>query len=303
MRVLVVGYGSIGERHARILSELGCQVSIVSRHATPKSGVFRDLAQALSDEPPGYIVIANETCRHRNTLDELIRLGYRGSVLVEKPLFDCPLPPPDHKFARLAVAYNLRFHPTLLRLRDILAQEKAIRATVHCGSYLPDWRPGRDYRAASSAAKAAGGGVLRDLSHEIDYLLWLLGPWNRLAALGGKLSPLEIETDDVFSILVELDRCLIATVSLDYLDRRGRREITINTASGTVAADLIAGTLSWRGTTETFSVARDDTYRAQHKAMLANEPSSLCDFAAGLAVVEFIAAAESAAKNGRWIQR
>jgi hypothetical protein len=61
----------------------------------------------------------------------------------------------------------------------------AITVSAYVGQDLRDWRPGRDHRTTASATQQAGGGVLRDLSHELDYLLWLFGPWQRVAALGG----------------------------------------------------------------------------------------------------------------------
>ena len=72
------------------------------------------------------------------------------------------------------------------------------------GRIIRDWRPGRDHRTTASATQQAGGGVLRDLSHELDYLLWLFGPWQRVAALGGSSGARQIEVDDHLDLLLEM---------------------------------------------------------------------------------------------------
>ena len=190
---------------------------------------------------------------------------------MEKPLFDSGQDVPDHDFANFYVAYNLRFHPALLRFRDLLDETTPYAVHAYVGQYLPDWRPDTDYRKGYSAIKAEGGGVLRDLSHELDALNWLLGGWTRMTALGGNLSTLEIDSDDVFSLMFETNRCPVATIQMNYLDSILRREIVALTERGTVRCDLAAGTVEFEGRTESFSVQRDDTYIAQHKAILAGE--------------------------------
>ena len=80
---LVIGQGSIGQRHARLLRESGAEVSVVSAAAP---GAFRSLEQALSDQRYSYVVIANETAKHIETIRDLVSRGYKEHLLVEKPL-------------------------------------------------------------------------------------------------------------------------------------------------------------------------------------------------------------------------
>ena len=298
---LVVGMGSIGQRHARLLGELGLDVALVSRRNGAAARCYATLAAALAEERPGYVVIANETAAHRQSLAALAELGFAGTVLVEKPLFERPHPLPENRFSALFVGYNLRFHPVLREMARLIAEEPAISAHVYVGQYLPDWRPGRDYRTTASAARAAGGGVLRDLSHELDYLTWLFGPCQRVAALGGRFGQLAIETDDVQGLLLSFARCPVVTAQLNYLDRQGSREIVINTASRTIRANLVKSTLRFDGEEKHLPVERDDTYRAQHQAALGNGRDALCTAAEGAAVLDLIAAAEAAAATGRWV--
>lgn len=298
---LVVGLGSIGRRHARLLAELGLEVAAVSRRGDATLRCYVSLETALARENPGYVVIANETTAHQPTLAALAAAGFAGTVLVEKPLFDRPEPLPDNRFAALYVGYNLRFHPLLAELRRQLAAEPAVSAQVYAGQYLPDWRPGRDYRETASASRAAGGGVLRDLSHELDYLTWLFGPCRQVAALHGRSGALDIDSDDTAALLLAFERCPVATVQLNYLDRPGAREIVVNTAHRTLRADLVGGSLRVDGEDRPFPVTRDATYIAQHRSALGNRRETLCSADEGAAVVALIAAAEAAAAGGRWV--
>ncbi len=296
---LVVGGGSIGTRHRQVLTGLGLTVAMVSRRGGPN--VYTDLDTAFAALAPDYVVVATETSDHGRVVDHLAALGFRGRVLVEKPLFAAPRPLPAHDFRALAVGYDLRFHPVLQRLAEYLAGETLISAQIYVGQYLPEWRPGRDYRRLYSSRAAEGGGALRDLSHELDVADWLLGPWRRLTALGGHWSPLEIDSDDTFLLLGAFARCPAASIQVNYLDRRSRRDLVINTADHTFSTDLIAGTLACdRAPPETFPLERDALYRALHQAVLADAPGP-CDAEGAARVTEMIAAAERAAATGVWV--
>src|SRR5215472_1264696 len=126
---LVVGLGSIGERHARLLSELGHDVAVVSRRGLgDKRRSYPMLGDALAAERPDYVVVANETAEHHATLMALASAGFAGRVLVEKPLFDRLAPLPEHRFRASFVGYNLRFHPVLQELGRVLEGEHPISA-------------------------------------------------------------------------------------------------------------------------------------------------------------------------------
>jgi len=301
---LIIGYGSIGQRHARLLIELGCRVAVVSRRSIDFAPRYSDLSQALTDWRPEYVVVADRTSEHRHTIGSLVRLGYHGRVLVEKPLFDHPSAFLSHSFSLAAVAYNLRCHPLLAKLKVLLdSSARVVTAGIHVGSYLPHWRPGTDYRHGYSAKKEQGGGVLRDLSHELDYASWLFGPWRRLTALGGHLSRLEIDSDDAYTLLMETERCPLVSIHLNYLDRSPRREILVNTDRHTILIDLVKNTMAIDGVLETISVAPDDTYRAEHRAMLAGNTEGLCSLDEAMDILRTINAAERATASHIWLER
>ncbi len=146
-------------------------------------------------------------------------------------------------------------------------------------------------------------GSIRDLSHELDYVLWLFGPWQRLAALGGHLSSLDIDSDDAYSLLLETERCPLITIHLNYLDRTARREVSLQTNQSTVRADFISGIFDVNGLQQTMTVDIDSTYRAEHQAMLEGNAGQLCNLAEAMETLHTIAAAERASSTHAWATR
>jgi predicted dehydrogenase len=222
-------------------------------------------------------------------------------VLAEKPLFDALKPVPANLFSGFYIGYNMRFHPIVRKLKDLLGGERIFSATLYFGQYLPEWRPGTDYRESASARRQEGGGVLRDLSHELDMINWIFGDWVWLTAAGGRFGDLEIDSDDVFSLLIKTDRCPVASVQMSYLDRVRRREITVTTSERTYRGDLLEGVLQAQDKVDRFDVGRDDTYVAEHKAVLAGDDMSLCTVTEALKTVKMIDAAEKAARDNVWV--
>ena len=84
MKVIVIGYGSIGSRHASVLTELGCRVAMVSRRNIDFDLSYSSLKEALVEEQPEYVIIANQTSEHFETLKTLTELGFEGTILIEK---------------------------------------------------------------------------------------------------------------------------------------------------------------------------------------------------------------------------
>lgn len=305
-QAIVIGYGSIGQRHADILRGLGLQVHVVSRRSADAAvensfATISDALQHIPEANEAYAVIADETARHSETLKALLAAGHRGPVLVEKPLFATSETALEMTRENIFVGYGMRFLDLVDMLRKRLEGREVYTAELVVGQYLPDWRPGRDYRAGYSAQRAAGGGVLRDLSHEIDLLLWLLGAWKRVAALTGCSGALEIDSEDYAHVLIEGVTYRAATLGLDYLDQNVRRSITIQYDQGTLALDFISGTLVENGTVISKSPPDwNDTYRRQHQAVLSGKSDALCTWSQGLAVVRAFEAVEKAAETGAW---
>ena len=315
-RALVVGAGSIGLRHRRVLEGLGLRTDLVSRR--PDAGdaegarAHTDLRAALEDVRPDHVVVATETATHLAVLERLAAEGYIGTVLVEKPLAAAPgaIDLQDVPFRTVAVGYQLRFHPAVGAARAALAGAQPVTIEASVGQHLATWRPGRDVGETASARVEDGGGVLRDLSHELDLILWLAGEWRRVCALGGRSGELgpTVATDDRWGIMLELESGAIATVNLDALDHVGRRRVSLVAAERSVAIDLGAGTVAYAGPSgsdfEQHQAGRDDVLADMHRALLAGEADDrLCSLGRGMAVVRLIDAVERSAREGRWVAR
>jgi predicted dehydrogenase len=306
VKIAVIGAGSIGSRHARILQDLKHEVVIVSSHINSQLGTakYKSISDALKHDQFEYVVVASKTSQHLNDLNELCNAKFAGSVLIEKPLFASSHRVAKNNFEFAGVGYNLRFHPAVLWLRGVLPRlGKISSANFYVGQYLPTWRDNNDYSNSSSAKATSGGGVLRDLSHELDLAQHFFGDWTQLTACGGKFSNLEIETDDTFSILMKTKACNALSIQLNYLDRIKQRNITINGDNGTINVDLISGAAQFNETTQTFELQSDQTYLAEHTAMIEKDATTLCTFDEALAVVETIDAIEKASNKQKWIKR
>lgn len=141
------------------------------------------------------------------------------------------------------------------------------------------------------------------MSHELDIAYWLFGAWVSLTALGGQFSNLEIDSDDIYSIIMHTKRCPLVNIHMNYLDRTPKREIIINTESSTIFADLIQNKIEINGVSQFVISDLNETYISEHKAMLTNDNQSLCSVCDAIETVLTIEAAEKASKNRIWINK
>lgn len=297
-KALVVGAGSIGTRHARVLTALGHDVAVVSSRPSDEFERFAGIPEALAAFGPAYVVVATETARHASSVGELADSGFHGMLLVEKPL---SVPATAlAAFDRVGVGFNLRFHPVIARVTELLAPTQVYTVEVYAGQHLSEWRPGRPTSEQYSAIRARGGGVLRDLSHELDYLGHMLGACHGAFARGGRLGEVTVDSDDAWGIVAQYERAPIVTVQLNYLDTTARRRIVATTASGTIEADVIAGVVRQGGVTEELPAERDETYTRMHRAMLEGS-GPVTTAAEAAATEEVIALIETSAAEARWV--
>ena len=211
---------------------------------------------------------------------------------------------PKNKFSFVYVGYNLRFHPLLLKLKEELSLDRnIISSTIYVGSYLPNWRANTDFKLSYSSKRSEGGGVLRDLSHELDIALWLFGKWSDLVSYGGRLSTLEIDSDDIYSILMKTRKCKLVNITMNYLDRNPKREIIVNTELNTYNINFIENTFNKNGIVEFFNYDMNDSYISQHKAVLNKHHNNLCSVSEAIETVLTIEHVEKSSVNKKWVNR
>jgi len=304
LKALVIGCGSIGLRHVKILQNLGVEVYVVSRRETKFQQSYSSISLALKDNLFDYIIIASKTNEHYSDLLELLSLGYNNSILIEKPLFEKPYNISLDNTNNIYVGYNLRFSPVFEKLKLIISGQNILSVNAYAGSYLPEWRPNSDYQKSYSAKKNEGGGVLRDLSHELDYLVYMLGGWTSVTSLGGNFSQLEIDTDDIYSIIMKTNYCPVVSIHLNYLDRVPNRYVIVNTEKNTIKADFINKTIEIDNSKENYDYDRDIIYTKQHQAILNMDNSQICSFSEGVEIVNLINKIEKigSSKTPIWIE-
>jgi predicted dehydrogenase len=292
IKSVIVGYGSIGKRHASIQRELGIDVTVVTKQQIADSGVnfFATLKEALQQTSPNFVVISNETSLHLPTLKELSALNYSGKILCEKPITVSGFPMESLKniSSNILVTYNLRFHPLIQKLKSHLKDTKVLTFIAYVGQYLPDWRPGTDYSQCYSAIKELGGGVLRDLSHEIDFSNYLFGSPKLVKAFTGKLSDLKINTEDVANINWITKDGGIGLISLNYLDRKINRFVIVNTLDSTYKIDFVTNEFWINDIVQNVETNRNTTYQNMYQAFLNNQFSEFCSFEQAMEVMQII---------------
>ena len=122
---------------------------------------------------------------------------------------------------------------------------KVLFARVHCGSHLPDWRPGTDYRQNYAAKEETGGGCIFDCIHEIDLTRWYLGEVEEVSCTAGHVSSLEIDTEDVAILVCRHPGGAISEIHLDYVQRTYERGCQIVGETGTIFWDFMGKQVRW----------------------------------------------------------
>ncbi|MCM1482735.1 MAG: Gfo/Idh/MocA family oxidoreductase [Muribaculaceae bacterium] len=276
MNMLVTGLGSIARKHIAALhdalpNERHTIYALRSGHggsSPAPEGVISvtDIADVPMDRMD-FALISNPTSAHAATIEMLLPYGL--PLMIEKPVFDTPdyphiLEQAERRRILTYVACNLRFLPCLEFVKEYVASRRVNEVNAYCGSWLPGWRPGTDWRKCYSAVPSLGGGVHLDLIHELDYVRWIFGTPQCTRSVLRSRSSLDIEAVDYANY------CMIypgfcASVILNYYRRDYRRTLEIVCDDATVTADLSLDRVTDASGRELFTsgLRIADTYRLQ----------------------------------------
>ncbi len=258
-RCLFVGLGGIGQRHLRNLRQLlGSAVDVHAYRVRREQHTLDDTLrvvpdvelertydvevstelEAAFDTRPDVVFITNPTSLHVPIAQMAAERGCH--LFIEKPLSHQMdgvrelLATCDRQRLTTCVAYQLRHHPGFLRLQALLAANalgRVLSARAEVGEYLPGFHPYEDYRRMYAAQSVLGGGVTLSQIHEIDYLIALFGMPRRVFSMGGHVSSLEVDVDDVASSLLEFARAdggsLFVELHQDFVQRPASRSVTV----------------------------------------------------------------------------
>ncbi len=244
MKVLFCGLGSIAQKHIAALRQIDSNVELFALRSLRSSKPWEDVWDLFSwdevyERTFDFAVISNPTSEHLRTIDLLLPLNI--PLFIEKPLCSkCADVKWVKKVNESRITYcacNLRFLDSLSKAKELIEDKRVNEVNVYCGSYLPDWRPGMDFRKIYSAIPELGGGVHIDLIHEIDYVYWLFGMPQEVHKTFSHKSSLDIRSYDYANYLLEYPRFNVNVV-LNYFRRDYKRIVELVCEDASYLIDL-----------------------------------------------------------------
>jgi len=324
MKIAVIGCGSIGKRHIRnLLSLNGNDVIAYDKDPRKLAEVKADFGvKVLASLPdvlaikPKAVLVCTPNSLHVPMAYEAAKLG--SHLFIEKPLshnldgVDQLLEKVKEQKLVTMVGCNFKFHPSFIKMKTILksgVMGRVLSARCQFGQYLPDWHPWEDYRKGYSARSDLGGGILLD-SHEFDYMQWFLGDVAELFCFAGKVSNLEIDTEDTAEVLLKFQSGTIAEIHLDYTQRAYQRNYEFFGENGTLKWDFqeckvglyLASENKWEVFEEPSNYDLNEMYKEEMKHYLdsvENETETITDIFDALKTLKLIMAAKASAKDGQ----
>jgi len=312
-KILICGLGSVGRRHLRLLREDWPSIKIgVLRSGLGQAcdeEIFADERFQLPDDSlqwcPDAVIISSPASIH---LQHALFFASEGiPLLIEKPL-GTGLEDID-QFLKLAafaktlpilIGYVLRYDSCLLWLKQRLdegALGQVVEADFHCASWLPEWRPGTDYRSSVSSRSELGGGVLLELSHEIDLANWLLPkPLQLSSALFQQSGLLDLDVEDTVILTATTIGNASVTLRLNFCTQPVRRSVIIRGNQGELSCDIVQSKAQLRGSDGSFNQFLNHTipdmcYKQQLQHFMAcieRREAPICNVADGLDVLKLV---------------
>jgi predicted dehydrogenase len=325
-KVLIVGFGSIGKRHLIVAKKLlpKADIRVLTKQTLNEEsdnyGIqFSDIKQAINFSPQ-LTIICNASTSHIETAKIFAELN--SHLLIEKPIsytesgIALLIETCDARGLQLEVGYNLRYLDSLQQFKKEIEKGRVGQViTFKCevGQYLPKWRPNQDYRKTVSARRELGGGVLSELSHELDYLLWILGDVVSIQSSLFQASDLETNVEDLAFLTLEIksylsSKLIPGQLTLDFIRHDATRNCTVIGSEGTIKWDGITGNIEcWENNSEEWieipckKMRTEETYFLQWESLLERieknmSPSSSAEQA--LRVVQLIESARESSKLG-----
>jgi len=257
-KIAIIGLGSIGSRYLRVLNSTFTDIKIIivrsgkgSRNVDEK--LANDVVYSIEESIKLGVqaaIIASPASEH---LEQAIKLTKAGvHVLIEKPLSVSlngtqELIKIVNKNKVIAlVGYVLRYDPGAKAFKNYIDSNligNILSVKINCSSFLPDWRPGKDYKKSVSALKDLGGGVLLELSHELDYMSWFFGEMESAYGLLYNSKSLDIDVEESADLIFKSHLGYPISVHLDFNSRFSSRKCVVNGSKGILSWDAIEKTV------------------------------------------------------------
>jgi predicted dehydrogenase len=325
LRALVIGAGSIGERHVRCFTATErVDVAICEPNATVRDAVksrygvahaFERFDDALA-EPFDLAVVATPALLHIPQAQRLVERGI--CPLVEKPLslnLDGIAELDQAAVSRsvtAGVAYPYRAHPAVAAMRNAIAADQfgqPLEVVVVAGQHFPTYRPA--YRDIYYRDRASGGGAIQDaLTHMINAVEWIVGPTTRVVADAAHLKLEGVTVEDTAHVLARN-----GNVATSYVlnQHQPANELTITVLCERGQARFEGHRAKWSWITEvdgpwheeSVTLDRDTLFRRQADAFLDaihDRKPPLCSIGDGLATVKTVLAILASLDSMQWEQ-
>ena len=244
--IVVIGGGSIGQRHIKNLKHLGYKNICCLKREHDQDFEIEFGVKVITDSislieiQPLAVFICNPTSMHINSLEDAVKSG--AHIFMEKPLIH------DKEGLEKAeqiltdypkvffIGFMMRYHPLVKEILKIVNSEelgKVYSARFEFGSYLPYWHPYEDHRTSYASRKELGGGVINTITHELDLIQYFFGNPLEVNAFKMNLGKLDIEVEELFEGSLKYDDKII-TLHLDYLQKDYDRRISILCDEGSI---------------------------------------------------------------------
>lgn len=265
MKVLICGLGGTGRRHMNNIESLGvaCEDIMIlrTRKGVADFGdkvleehghrhtVFNDIDIALAKNP-NIAFITNPTSLHVPVAQKAAEAGCH--LFIEKPLshtmdgVDQLIETVRKNGLTAFVAYNRRFHPMLLQIRNWLDKQsigKVMTITAEMSDRVTDYHPWEDFKISCAVRSDLGGGVILGQCHELDYLYWIFGKPEWLFAAAGELGDFETGVDDTCISILKFNNNIIASLHIDFLKRPQKGLLEISGTKGRIHWNYFEKTL------------------------------------------------------------
>lgn len=321
--VLIVGCGSIGERHLRCFQRTG-RVAVTACDNNPELlrrmveqyhvPAVTDWKAAVQSRQHTAVVVCTPAPLHIPIALEALNTGVH--VLIEKPLSHALhgvkelLHARDRSQRQAAVAYVFHQFPMLTQARAFLAQETfgpVLQASVSCGQPFHLLRPA--YAQTYYSRRESGGGAIQDaLTHLANWMESVLGPTESVLCDCAHLALPGVEVEDTVHVAARHPGGKLASYSLNQFQLPNENFVQFNCARGSVRIELHLqrwGTFGAGDTAWTWHDAavtdRDAHFTAQANAFLdqvEGKPSGLCTLEAAAQTLRFNLAALASAERG-----
>lgn len=243
--ILIIGSGSIAKKHSKIFNKK--KIKIFNINIKDINVAKKKICNLINNFGINAAIICSPASTHLKYINFFKKK--KINYLVEKPIFtDKELKLINKDFTKKnrlteLVGYQLRYSKTLNKLKKLL--DLKIQGKTHCikifvNSYLPLWR--KKMKNSISLSKQKGGGVLLELSHEIDYMLWLFGNPKYLRALIDETKIFNKDVEERANIFFYYNS-FVLQLDMSFNSRFEKRSILIEGTKGSLETNLLKNTI------------------------------------------------------------